>query len=213
MRHYLIVLKRKILHIFGYKIGYHKDNKFIYFSIPSLGIKGRRPGTDIETRMQGLEEFIDKNGDNINSTLDIGCAEGLISLELHKRGISTVHGFDLQDISIKIANQLFKETTGNFFFGQADFLKWENFEKKYSNVLQDKYDMVLFLSVYGHMSRINKTGTNEVLLALTKKSGKYLAIRSDEPYPEEIILKEGFKKIYFDPAPNANKLTVYERQK
>jgi 2-polyprenyl-3-methyl-5-hydroxy-6-metoxy-1,4-benzoquinol methylase len=212
MKHYLLLLKRKIKHLFGYKLGYSPNNKQTYFSIPELGIKGRRDGTDIQTRMQGLDVALPML-DITSSTfiLDAGCAEGLVSRELHNAGVRHIHGFDLQNISIEVAKRVFTDKEGEFFFGQANLLDWQSFKNKYVNILQPDYDIVLYLSIYGHMKHTDEHQANQALIELARLSKNYFVVRSTVPVPEHLILDQGFKVHFMHPAPDANKLTIYKR--
>jgi len=84
---------------------YSKDSKQTYYSSDEFGIKGRRKGTDIKERITGFEFLLDEVKGK--SVLDLGCAEGLVSLEFAKQGASLVHGFEMQDISVETAKKSF----------------------------------------------------------------------------------------------------------
>jgi 2-polyprenyl-3-methyl-5-hydroxy-6-metoxy-1,4-benzoquinol methylase len=194
LAHIPIVIKQRVRHLFGYKVGYHKDNKQPYYAIPEMNIKGRRPGTDIATRLQGLSALLDAvRTERLTSVLDAGCAEGLIAQEFHAAGATTIHGFDLQDVSITLAKQIFDEKDGTIFFGQADLLDWNTFTSTYQDVLRKSYDIVLLLSVYNHIVRINEDAANHVLEHLAARTKHYFVVRSSAPIPNHLIEQQGFQ--------------------
>ena len=207
-----LLLKRKLRHVIGYKIGYSQDNKQPYFSIPELNIKGRRPGTDIQTRMQGLEFLLPEiKNNNLESMLDAGCAEGLIAQSFYDAGIKIIHGSDLQDVSIEIAKKIFSMKDGDIFFAQADFLNWETFEEKNRKVLLDGYDVVLFLSVYNHIVRIDEKSANEALVNLAKKAKKYFIVRSSAAIPEHLVTEQGFQLNHPTKQQKESNLSIFQR--
>lgn len=212
LSHIPLLLKRKYNHILGYKIGYSKKNKQTYFSIPELGIEGRRPGTDIKTRMTGIREIMsDLSIDRDTTVLDVGCAEGLVAREFYGAGARTIHGFDLQDISVEIAIKLFGQMEGMFYFGQANILDWSHFIKKYKNVIKKKYDIVLLLSVYNHIVRVDEEKANDVLKKLANRTNKYFIVRSPTKIPHELIEAQGFKISFNGDKQTENNLTIFER--
>ena len=209
MKHFFVLIKRKIRSFFGYTGGYSKDNKQTYFEIPELGIRGRRPGTDLVTRLQGMDFLLGRAKGY--SVLDAGCAEGLIAREFYRHGAVCVHGLDLQDVSVTTAQKLLlQEPNGAYYFGQADLLKWDETVTTNTHLLPS-YDIVLLLSVYGHIVRKDRNAADSALAALASMTRRFFAVRSTAVIPENLILEKGFDIVYRDPAPDANELIVFGR--
>ena len=128
---------------------YSKNSKITYYTSEKFEIKGRRKGTELPERLSGFEFLLSEA--NNKSVLDLGCAEGLISLEFAKNGCNMVNGFDIQDISIKTANKIFENSDIKipYRFKQANLNNFRNFVE--SNKLPSNYDIILFLGVYHHL--------------------------------------------------------------
>ena len=187
-------IKRRLLIPFGYKIGYAPDSKQTYYEAPELGIKGRRPGTDLETRIKKIADFFFVEGrlKCCRTLLDVGCAEGLITREFIKHGVDTIHGFDIQEVSVDNARRIFAETNTLHFFGQADLSDWSTFTKKYRDTLLEQYDVVLFLDVHQHLLKIDHDKADRVMLELAKLAKKYYAVRSSKHILENELIAQGF---------------------
>lgn len=122
-----------------------------YHSIPELGIIGRRSA---RSRLRGID-FLESKVEN-KTVLDLGCAEGLISLQLACNGASLIHGIERNEDSIAIAERLFEKyreafSDGiEFHFLVSDFGNWANFTNS-CDLLMDKYDVVLALGVWHNL--------------------------------------------------------------
>jgi trans-aconitate methyltransferase len=79
--------------------------------------KGRPGDRTIENQLKGLEWLLDNCRGK--SVLDIGCAEGLISIELAKRG-AYVHGVEIVPEHVAVANKLRGEHGCQFEVGDAN---------------------------------------------------------------------------------------------
>ena len=70
-----------------------------WFSIP-----GRPGDRTLDDQLKGLDWLLDNC---LHKTvLDIGCAEGLISIELARRGALAVHGVEIVPEHVEVANKL-----------------------------------------------------------------------------------------------------------
>ncbi|MDJ0533871.1 MAG: class I SAM-dependent methyltransferase [Xenococcaceae cyanobacterium MO_207.B15] len=195
---------------------YYPDSDQTYFHDEKLGLIGRRKGTDIATRFFGLETIAQESICKNSSLLDLGCAEGLISYEFFKKGITKVHGFDIQNKSIKFANKLFADTNIDFYFSQADISKWENLENNHK-ILELQYDIVLFLGIYHHILKISgEEIANQILSKSLIKTKKYFAIRTNTEFPKSLVLDLGFISIKNDIIKydefNTGKLYIFKRE-
>jgi 2-polyprenyl-3-methyl-5-hydroxy-6-metoxy-1,4-benzoquinol methylase len=95
--------------------------------------EGRLGDRMLKTQLIGLGPLFDEIAGK--SVLDVGCAEGLISLELVKRGARMVDGVEIVAGHIEIANGLAVESTT---FHVADANVYEPVQA---------YDVVLFLAL------------------------------------------------------------------
>lgn|GEM_PF-3308478 len=210
-RRLILLLQRKLT---GGKPLYHKESDQAYYQCDELGTSGRRQGTDIETRLRGMDFLL--NGGLLQgaSLLDAGCAEGLISEAFVRAGVTLVHGFELQDISVKYARQLFEKHSVEHVFRQADMSRWDDFLADNADVLKPGYDAVIFLSVYHHIVRENgRKLADKALLGLAGRARKYFVLRTTIDFPEDKILAMGFKKTYEqDDALENDPVRVYARQ-
>ena len=187
---------------------YNKNSKQTYYQSTEFGLNGRRFGTDIKKRLDGFKFLLD----NVKgkSVLDIGCAEGLISLEFAKAGASLIHGFDLQDISIKHANLIFSDSEINteYKFKQFDF----NYPNKLKEIphLLDSYDIVLFLGIYHHLKLPQAKSILDKTFQLSKE---YVVVRTDAILPNS-KLSDNFKLVKKVPGNNkipTGKLNIFKR--
>lgn len=94
-----------------------------------------RPGDrTLKQQLTGLDELIARvEGKTV---LDIGCAEGLISLQLFDEGASAVHGLEIVAEHVKVANKLRGDRAVTFEIADAS---------DYKPVRQ--YDIVIMLAL------------------------------------------------------------------
>lgn len=127
-----------------------------YQDIPVLGIKGQR---SIEDRVK----YFDKNDFKNSSVLDLGCNEGQMSFQSIEWGSSRVLGVEYDDIPLLKAVEHNKQLEYNIKFIVDDldnFLFWNSI---------GRYDVVLFLSVYGTRDLKCREGILSRVCQKTKK--------------------------------------------
>lgn len=101
-----------------------------WFKIPGVQDGDRT----IQDQMKGLGWlFANCKG---NTVLDVGAAEGLLSIELANAGARYVHGVEVVADHVKVAKQL--NTHANVTFECADMNKWRP---------KQKYDIVVALAI------------------------------------------------------------------
>ncbi len=123
---------------------YTSENDKLYFTSKEFGLEGRRKGTDLQTRLTGLECLLDAVSSQ-QSVLDLGCAEGLVAREFCRRGCGKVVGFDLQKNSIQMAKKVFSAKSVERNFRQGNLSDWDMFLKTNEDILDHQYDIVLLL--------------------------------------------------------------------
>jgi len=157
----------------------NRDGNYYYTFAPELGLHGKWP---ISERFEGLDIiFQDCAGMTV---LDLGTAEGLISLECLKRGALQTHSFELDPSRIEVAKRLCTQFP-NAHIAQADLSDWSQFSLRYRDLLWDTYDIVLYLGIQHHLPRPQRLTT---LREAALRARKYFAIRTtDEVYEEDAI--------------------------
>lgn len=91
-------------------------------------------------QLTGLDQLLD---DAEGATvLDLGCAEGLISLEMMRRGAVLVNGIESVASRVKAAEFFFEGLNARFFLGNC-----ERFATDPPGDLLASYDVVLMLSI------------------------------------------------------------------
>lgn len=121
-----------------------------WFTIPGLQ-KGK---WNLDRQMAGLEVI--RRACAGATVLDLGCAEGLISLELARAGARLVHGVELEVPRVQVAEQLFKQRCPDV---TRQFIAWDlaRFDELYLGATADsrpataylrtRYDIVLCLAI------------------------------------------------------------------
>lgn len=66
--------------------------------------KGREGDRTLEQQLVGLDDLFEAAKGK--TVLDVGCAEGLISIELAQRGALAVHGVEIVEEHVKVGNKL-----------------------------------------------------------------------------------------------------------
>lgn len=100
-----------------------------WFDLP-----GRLGDRTIEQQLLGMDWLLENCAGK--TVLDVGCAEGLISIELAKRGAVALHGVEIIDKHLTIARELAGDLP--ITFENADGNTWEP---------SRRYDVVLLLSI------------------------------------------------------------------
>jgi SAM-dependent methyltransferase len=126
-----------------------------WFKIPELQ-DGRFP---LDRQMRGLD--VVREAARSAAVLDLGCAEGLISLEMAKSGAKLVHGVELLGDRLVIAENLFRRQFPGL---ERQFIEWDlgNFENLFLDATPDapregkflatRYDIVLCLAIAQKLS-------------------------------------------------------------
>ncbi|MGA2402373.1 MAG: glycosyltransferase [Syntrophobacteraceae bacterium] len=155
------------------------DSNAYYTFAPDLGLHGKWP---LSERFEGLD-IIFENCSGMTA-LDLGAAEGVISLECLKRGTSLIHSFELDPSRIRIARRLCVEFP-NSEFRQANLSNWREFSQEHFDLLLDSYDIVLYLGIHHHLPKPDRLTT---LTEAARRARKLFAIRTtDAAYQEDEI--------------------------
>lgn len=115
----------------------------------------------IESAITSLSSFIPLDSQNI---LDIGCGIGWSSHEFSKKFENAlVEGIDLSPVLIEKASRLFKND--NLSFKIFDITK---------NLPGNRYDAILMIDVYEHISQNNRSNFHKSLKSILKRHGKIM---------------------------------------
>lgn len=147
------------------------DNKG-WFSIPGL----RKGDRTVQEQMLGVSDVLERA--NGKTVLDLGCAEGAITLEFAKAGAASILAVDLLESHLKIARSLCADHP------QVTFIQG-NLDHLIDEVVEEQYDIVLALAII-HKLRSVERGldfaakvTKELLLIRTpvgvEKTGRLRA--------------------------------------
>ncbi|SHF57832.1 Methyltransferase domain-containing protein [Desulfacinum infernum DSM 9756] len=188
------------------------DGRSHYTHDPSSGLYGKWP---VSQRLSGLEPLLARASGL--SVIDVGAAEGVIAREFLKRGAGSVHGFELDPSRVAIAQAICAEWD-NGHFRCGDLSDWDKFCESHQDLLQDHYDIVLYLGVHHHLPAHSRM---KAFLGLLKLASRYFAIRTtDELYIEDALedrlLAEGFRPVPGSGAggakwPGMGELKIYEK--
>lgn len=178
-----------------------------WFEIDGLQRGQRR----LAEQMTGLRPLLDMVAGA--SVLDLGCAEGLISLELMKAGAAKVHGVEYVQTRIDTARRFFDGRDAEFF--QADLAR---FPVEVPAGLLPSYDVVLMLSI------IHKFATPEQFLrGGAARAGRLAAIRLPSRVLSDrrsgfrqvdipaLMAACGFRQIHDAPGPQGEWVGLFER--
>ncbi len=170
------------------------DANSYYTFAPELGLYGKWP---LSERFEGLEIVFENCKER--TVLDLGAAEGIVSLECLKRGASRTHAFELDRSRVEIGRRLCADFP-NSQFRQANLSDWKEFSDRHSDLLLDTYDIVLYLGIQHHLP---KPARLTVLTEAASLAGMFFAIRTtDEVYNKDridLVLKnQGFVQAYMN---------------
>jgi 2-polyprenyl-3-methyl-5-hydroxy-6-metoxy-1,4-benzoquinol methylase len=159
-----------------------------YFNSKLHGLRGP---INLNRRLVGIQALFTSNILKNATVLDLGCAEGLIGMELLARGARLVHGFDVSADRISRGKAV---ADNNIILSTADLENWEDVGGSF---ILDKYDIVLFCGVYHHLPKHSRKHILEN--ALTRCS-EYLAFRANQRVwlddkVDDIIANSGFGRI------------------
>jgi len=145
---------------------------------------GRRGDRTVDQQMQGLLYLQQSVRDK--TVLDLGCAEGLVTVELAKAGALALHGIEIRPAAVADANSL----RGDFpiTFEQADLNTWRP---------KRSYDVSVMLAIL-HKLRDPLAFLKDV----AKNTDELIAIRlpprADNPVVNDV--RSGGKRIDLQPA-------------
>lgn len=126
----------------------------------------------VERQWRGLSS-VDMTG---RSVLDVGCAEGMVSLKCHEAGAAIVHGVELRERAVEVARSLAGDRgiVDQVKFFQGDLSHPEQALNQPG--MRPRYDIVLANAV------IQKVGrrASRLLEAVTEKCDHTLVIRLPE---------------------------------
>lgn len=105
------------------------QQKLGWFNLP-----GRPGDRNLKDQLVGLDDLIARVAGK--TVLDVGCAEGLISLQLFDEGAAAVHGIEIVQGHVDVANKLRGDRACTFEQGDAD-----HFTPK------RQYDIVIMLAL------------------------------------------------------------------
>jgi ribosomal protein L11 methylase PrmA len=152
---------------------------------------------------------VDFNGRTI---LDVGCNIGMVSYEIAKTGPRLIHGIDSDLPSLAIARRIFAAVDVETRLERIDLANLQELKAR----LEDRYDVVLFLSVYQPLLKRRGPVARDVVRELARRCSGSLLVRvgaSGLAEIAEILQAEGFALTYSGERPHAevSALTVFSR--
>ncbi len=155
----LLALGRPLIRWLG---GYYKTD---YFYAESNGF---RLGPKLAARIMDLAQVADFRPQD--RVLDMGCAEGLITLEVAKQ-VARIHGVDFNSSRIERA----RKEAGNRNITNASFTDSAIVDFQLD---PEGYDVVLFLGLMGKRTR-DGLGTLDDLKRLLRVTGRQIIVRAN----------------------------------
>lgn len=174
------------------------DGESHYTLAHEQGLYGKAP---VSERTQGLDRLFEI-APTIQSMLDIGSAEGVISSMFLARGVARADAWELDKTRVAIGQTLFGTMQG-FTIGQCDLASEHGLEKIANFAPSIGYDLTLYLGVHQHLPPERRMAVVQKLLALTAKR---FALRTpDENIRADNLIdhirRAGFELEYSAPAP------------
>ena len=172
------------------KLVQHNGQRY-YTYAPDLGLHGKWP---IEERLDGLEFLLQRvRGLDV---IDFGTAEGVVAREFLRRGARKITGVDVDPGRVNLANALCAPWHGTEF-RVADISNWAVFRERNKDLLNDSYDVVLYLGLHHHLPPESRRG---VLTQVMRLALRYFAIRTSTAIWEaddidSILSSEGFRLV------------------
>jgi hypothetical protein len=177
-----------------------------------FAVEGRQVGDRTLTeQMMGLGPLIGEAAGR--SVLDLGCAEGLIALEMLKAGAARAHGAEAVPSRVATACDLCAGRPAVFFV--ADL---ESFAAAPPDWLLPAYDIVLLLSI-AHKFR----DPEAFLRAAADRAAEFVAVRLPAPILVDwrsgfrpvdvpaVMASEGFRLWHEAPGPRAEWVGIFRR--
>jgi glycosyltransferase involved in cell wall biosynthesis len=155
-----------------------------YYRVPELGLHGKWEPT---VRLAGLEPVLEEAAGS--RVLDLGAAEGLVSAEMARRGATRIHAFEKEPSRVAAGARLLADRPGlDAVFRPADLGDWDSFATAHADVLEEDYDIVLFLGLYHHLPKETRAS---VLDGAAARARKWLAVRTppDLAEAEDLIAR------------------------
>ena len=150
----------------------------------------RKADRTLKQQLRGLGELQDRIAGK--SVLDIGCAEGLISIQLIDRGAIAAHGIEMRPDYVEDANRLRGDRACTFEVANAN--DW---------IPQRQYDVVLMLAVLHKLKdpaeaclRFAQAARELVVLRLPPKHAPVIIDDRSENKPFDmasVMVKAGFR--------------------
>ncbi|XSG83930.1 MAG: class I SAM-dependent methyltransferase, partial [Methylohalobius sp. ZOD2] len=182
-----------------------------YVHAPDLGLYGKWP---LEERLSGLQSLLTRAAGL--SVIDFGAAEGVIAREFLKHDAAKLHGFELNADRVNVAKALCS-VWGDAEFRAADLSDWEAFQAAHADLIEESYDIVLYLGIQHHLPSGARLVTLQNALRLARR---YFAIRTSEHIYEvdgiDVLLRsEGFQLLEEETSSDCcaqlGPLRIYER--
>jgi len=168
-----------------------EDGLYHYLACPELGMFGKWP---VGARTAGLEEvFATISGETV---LDVGGAEGVITLTALEHGARLVHMNELEESRVLMARKLTAAHAGRVEIAQGSLTPWGRFVEK-TGWLLPRYDTVLYLAVHQHLPRSER---GRVLSGLIDRCAGRMVIRMPDDLFEQEALAETLTGAGLQPA-------------
>lgn len=183
-----------------------------YFRIPEYNLWGK---WDPSLRLDGLKQLFENSKDA--TVLDLGAAEGVIASYFAKNECKLIHGFELVEDRVKVAQNILSKTpVVQFAFHQAKLITWNQFIEQFKSIVLPQYDIVLFLGLYHHLLKEKRL---KILYGALEKSKSWFAIRTPESLAkaddiQNKIVKKGFQLAFEEkasPEENLGWLGIFKR--
>ncbi|MCR9149165.1 MAG: class I SAM-dependent methyltransferase [Rhodobacteraceae bacterium] len=159
-----------------------EDGLFHYLACPELGMFGKWP---VGARIAGLEEvFATISGETV---LDVGGAEGVITLTALEHGARLVHMNELEESRVLMARKLTAAHADRVEIAQGSLTPWGRFVEK-TRWLLPRYDTVLYLAVHQHLHGAER---QRALAGLIERCGGRMVIRM----PDDLFEQEGLAEV------------------
>jgi hypothetical protein len=187
------------------------DGRRHYLHAPELGLYGK---WSLEDRLRGLQPLLDRAAGR--SLIDFGAAEGAIGREFLKHGVVKLRGFELDLGRVNVANALCADWS-DAVFRAADLSDWTAFYAAHADLLDDGYDIGLYLGIHHHLPPGARLTTLKNAIRLARH---YFAVRtSAQVYATDridaLLQAEGFRVLEAQAidacADHLGSLRIYQR--
>ncbi|MCP1468913.1 glycosyltransferase involved in cell wall biosynthesis [Sphingobium sp. OAS761] len=148
-----------------------------YFRSEEIGLFGK---WDAGGRLDGLDRlFAECAGLDI---VDLGAAEGLVSLQCLAHGARSVTGFELDPGRVALAQALVEQRghADRASFHAGDLSDWRLFRATQGDRLKDRYDAVLYLGIHQHLHEAQDRMAS--LAGALSLAGRWFVIRTPDRF-------------------------------